>query len=71
MLIIHVIWLICISVIHKFQSFASESDNLVSLDLKRNVHDGIVSGIGTLFSLVHKLYASDYDSDSVATNNQP
>ena len=39
-----------------------------SLDHKRNV-----SEIGTLFSLDHKLYASDYDSDSdsVASENQP
>ena len=35
-----------------------------SLDHKRNVRDGVVSGIGTLFSRDHKLYASDYDSDS-------
>ena len=42
-----------------------------SLDHKRNVCDGVVSGIGTLFSLDHKLYASDYDSDSVASENQP
>ena len=35
-----------------------------SLDHKRNVSDGVVSGIGTLFSPDHKLYASDYDSDS-------
>ena len=44
-----------------------------SLDHKRNVSDGVVSGIGTLFSLHHKLYASDYDSDSdsVASENQP
>ena len=45
------------------------------LDHKRNVSDGIVSGIGTLFSLDHKLYASDYysdsDSDSVTSENQP
>ena len=43
------------------------------LDHKRNVSDGVVSGIGTLFSLVHKLDASDYDSDSdsVASENQP
>ena len=34
-----------------------------SLDHKRNVSDGIVSGIETLFSLDHKLYASDYNSD--------
>ena len=42
-----------------------------SLDHKRNVSDGVVSGIGTLFSLDHKLYASDYDSnyDSFATEN--
>ena len=60
-----------------------------SLDHKRNASDGVVSGvgrkwkrsdssdsdsgIGTLFSLDHKLYASDYDSDSdsVASENQP
>ena len=45
------------------------------LDHKRNVSDGVVSGIGTLFSLDHKLCASDYysdsDSDSVASENQP
>ena len=44
-----------------------------SLDHKRNVSDRVVSGIGTLLSLDHKLYASDYDSDSdsVASENQP
>ena len=44
-----------------------------SLDHKRNVSDGVVSGIRTLFSLDHKLYASDYgsDSDSDASENQP
>ena len=44
-----------------------------SLDHKRNVRDEVVSEIGTLFSLDHKLYASDYDSDSdsVASENQP
>ena len=42
-----------------------------SLDHKGNVSDGVLSGIGTLFSLDHKLYASDYDSDSVASENQP
>ena len=42
-----------------------------SLDHKRNVSNGVVSAIGTLFSLDHKLYASDYDSDSVASENQP
>ena len=44
-----------------------------SLDHKRNVSDGVVSGIGTLFSPDHKLDASDYDSDSdfVASENQP
>ena len=42
-----------------------------SLDHKRNVSEGAVNGIGTLFSLDHKLYASDYDSDSVASENQP
>ena len=43
------------------------------LDHKRNVSDGVVSGIGTLFSLDHKLYASHYysDSDSVTSENQP
>ena len=43
------------------------------LDHKRNVSDGVVSGIGTLFSLDHKLYASLYysDSDSVTSENQP
>ena len=35
-----------------------------SLVHKRNVSDGVVSGIGTLFSLDHRLYLSDYDSDS-------
>ena len=45
----------------------------LSLDHKRNVRDGLVSEIGTLFSLDHKLYASDYDSDSdsVTNENQP
>ena len=44
-----------------------------SLDHKRNVSDGVVSGIGTLLSLDYKLYASDYDSDSdsIASENQP
>ena len=44
-----------------------------SLDHKRIVSDGVVSEIGTLFSLDHKLYASDCDSDSdsVASENQP
>ena len=43
-----------------------------SLDHKRNVSDGVVSGIGMLFSLGHKLYAfdNDSDSDSVAGENQ-
>ena len=41
-----------------------------SLDHKQNVSDGVVSGMGTLFSLHHKLYASDYDSDSVASENK-
>ena len=50
---------------------ASDSNNLVSLDHKRNVSDGVVSGIETLFSLDRKLYASSYDSDSVASENQP
>ena len=44
-----------------------------SLDHKRNVSDGVVSGMGTLFSLDHKVYASYYDSDSdsVASENKP
>ena len=42
-----------------------------SLDHKQNVSDGVVSGIRTLFSLDHKFYASDYDSDSVTSENQP
>ena len=42
-----------------------------SLDHKRNVRDGVVRGIGTLFSRHHKLYASDYDSDSDSSENQP
>ena len=43
-----------------------------SLDHKRNLSDGVVSGIGKLFSLDHKLYACDYDSDSnsVPSENQ-
>ena len=38
---------------------------------------GVISGIGTLFSLDHKIYASDHDhdsdsdSDSVASENKP
>ena len=35
-----------------------------SLDHERYVSDGVISGIGTLFSLDHKIYASDHDSDS-------
>ena len=44
-----------------------------SLGHKRNVSNGAVSRIGTLFSLHHKLYPSDYnsDSDSVASENHP
>ena len=44
-----------------------------SLDHKWNVSNWVVSGIGTLFSLDHKLYASDYDSnsDSLTIENQP
>ena len=46
-----------------YSASASDSDNLV----------GVVSEIGTLFSLDHKLYASDHNSDfdSVASVNQP
>ena len=42
-----------------------------SLNHKQNVSDGVVNGIRTLFSLDLKLYASDYDSNSVASENQP
>ena len=42
-----------------------------SLAHKQNVSDGVVSGIRTLFSLDHKLHASDYDSDSLTSENQP
>ena len=43
-----------------------------SLDHKRIVSGGVVSGIRTMFSLHHKLYACDYNSDSVvASENQP
>ena len=42
-----------------------------SLDQKQNASDTVVSGMGMLFSLDHKLYVSDYDSDSVASENQP
>ena len=38
--------------------------NWFLLDHKRNVSDGVVSGMETLFSVDYKLYASDYDSDS-------
>ena len=50
-----------------FGSSASASDS------EWNVSDEVVSEIGTLFSLDHKLHASDYDSDSdsVASENQP
>ena len=57
----------------RFCASAFDSDNLGSLDHKRDVSDGVVSSIGTLFSLEHNIYASDYDSDSdsVASENQP
>ena len=48
-----------------------------SLDHERYVSDGVISGIGTLFSLDHKIYASDHDSDSnsdsdsFASENKP
>ena len=44
-----------------------------SLDHRRNVSNRVVSGIGTLFSVDRKLYASEYNSysDSVASENQP
>ena len=46
---------------------------LLSLDHKQNVKNGIINEIATLFSLDHKLYVSDYDSDSYSVNseNQP
>ena len=37
---------------------ASDSDNLVLKHQNRNVNDGVVRGIGTLFSLDNKPYAS-------------
>ena len=44
----------------------------ISLDHKRIISDGVVSRIRTMFSLHHKLYACDYNSDSVvASENQP
>ena len=42
-----------------------------SRDHKGNVSDGVVRGIGMLFSLDRKLYTSDYNCDSVASENQP
>ena len=42
-----------------------------SPDHKRNISDRVVKEIGTLFSLDHTLYTSDYDSDSVTSENQP
>ena len=42
-----------------------------SLDQKWNMSDGVISGVGILFSLDHKLYVSDFYSDSVASENQP
>ena len=48
----------------------SDSANRPGYEAGRNVSDGVVSGIGTLFSLDHKLYASDYDSGSVAGENK-
>ena len=42
-----------------------------SLEHKWNVSDGVISGVRMLFSLDHKLYASDYYSHSVASENQP
>ena len=48
-----------------------------SLDHERYVSDGVISGIGTLFSLDHKIYTSDHDSDSnsdsdsFASENKP
>ena len=40
-----------------------------SLDHKQNVSDGVVSGIRALFSLDHKLYVSNFDSDPVTNEN--
>ena len=42
-----------------------------SLDHKWNMSDGVISRVEMLFSLDQKLYASDYYSDSVASENQP
>ena len=46
-----------------------------STPFETGLSGGMVSGIGTLFSLDHKLCASDYDSDSdsdsVTSENQP
>ena len=42
-----------------------------SLDHKWNMSNSVISGVRMLFSLDHKLYASDYFSDSVASENQP
>ena len=44
-----------------------------SLGDKQNVSEGVVSEILKLFSQDHKLYPTDYDSDSdsVASENQP
>ena len=42
-----------------------------SRDHKGTVSDGVVRGIGMLFSLDRKLYTSDYNCDSVASENQP
>ena len=62
-----------------FSASAFDCYHLVSLDHERYVSDGVISGIGTLFSLDHKIYASDHDhdsdsdsdSDSVASENKP
>ena len=42
-----------------------------SPDHKHNLSDRVVKEIGTLFSLDRTLYASDYDSASVTSENQP
>ena len=44
----------------------------LSLGHKWNISNGVVSGTGTLFSLDHKLYTSDHNSDysSLTSENQ-
>ena len=57
-----------------FSASASDSDNPLtiwfSLDRTRYISDEIVSAIETLFSLNHKVYASDCDSDSDSVSSE-